>query len=81
MQRFGCGMPRSLRFRPRCAVAAVDAESGDVVLMAEGDWLWFADTGISDVRGALDLHGHPGQGATTNTAPNMVARDRVFVLR
>jgi hypothetical protein len=43
------------------AVAAVDAESGDVMLVAEGDGLGLADSGIGDVGGTLDFHGHPAE--------------------
>jgi hypothetical protein len=45
------------------AVAAIDAESGDVVLMAERDGLRLADPGVGDVGGTLDFHGHPAEGS------------------
>src|SRR6266478_9147615 len=41
------------------AVTAVDAESGDMVLVAEGDGLRLAHSSIGDVRRALDLHRDP----------------------
>jgi hypothetical protein len=43
-------------------VAAVDAESGDVMLMAEGNGLRFAYASVRDVGGTLDFHRHPTQG-------------------
>src|SRR5712671_2442999 len=43
------------------AVAAVDAESGDVMLMAEGHRLRPADSSIGNVRGALNLHCDPAE--------------------
>ena len=44
------------------AIAAVDAEAADVVLVAERDGLRFADASISNVGGALNLHRDPTQG-------------------
>ena len=41
------------------AVAAVDPESGDVMLMAEGHGLRLPHSGIGNVGGTLDLHCHP----------------------
>src|SRR6266852_7794348 len=41
------------------AITAVDAESGDVVLVAEGYRLRLADSGIGDIGRALDLHRDP----------------------
>ena len=43
------------------AIAAVDAESGDVVLVAKRDRLRFAHAGISNVRRALNFVPHPPQ--------------------
>src|SRR5258708_7721546 len=41
------------------AVTAVDAESGDMMLVAERDRLRLAHSGVGDVRRALDLHRDP----------------------
>src|SRR5580704_8392475 len=41
------------------AVAAVDAESGDVMLMTEGHGLRLAHSRVGDVRRTLDLHRDP----------------------
>jgi|SRR5580658_1216098 hypothetical protein len=41
------------------AVAAVDAQSGNVVLMAERDRLRLAHPGVGHVGRTLDLHRHP----------------------
>src|ERR1700719_2949033 len=49
------------RLNGSVAVAAVDAESGYVVLVAEGYGLRFPHSSISDVRRALNLHRHPAQ--------------------
>ena len=62
-------------------VAAIDAQTGDVVLVAEGNGLRLSNTRISDVRGTLDFVGIQPSAATTKTAPKIVARDRLFVLR
>lgn len=43
------------------AVAAVDAQAADVVLVAERDGLRLADSGVGDVGGTLDFHGHPAE--------------------
>jgi len=45
------------------AVAAIDPEAGDVVLVAEGNRLRLANTRIGDIRRALDFHCHPAQGS------------------
>src|SRR5579864_5170714 len=52
---------KTRRFHRRMAVAAVDAEPADVVLMAERYWLRLSHSGISEVRRALYFHRHPGQ--------------------
>jgi len=43
------------------AVAAIDPESGNVVLVTERHRLRLAHTGIGNVRRTLDFHRHPGQ--------------------
>ena len=43
------------------AVAAVDAQTRDVVLVAEGNGLRLADSGVSDVGRTLYLVGDPAQ--------------------
>ena len=43
------------------AVAAVDAKSGNVVLVAERDRLWLAHAGVGDVWRALNFHRDPTQ--------------------
>src|SRR5271154_6644057 len=43
------------------AVAAVDAESGNVMLMAERRRLRLAHSGVGDVRRTLHLHCHPSE--------------------
>ena len=44
------------------AIAAVDAEAGDVMLMAERNRLRLANPRISDIGRALNFHGHPTEG-------------------
>src|SRR5208282_130175 len=43
----------------RVAIAAVNAESGDVMLVAEGHGLWLAHSSIGDVRRTLHLQRRP----------------------
>jgi hypothetical protein len=43
------------------AVAAINTESGNVMLMAEGHGLRLAHSGIGKVRRTLDLHRHPAE--------------------
>jgi hypothetical protein len=43
-------------------VAAVDAESGDVVLVAKGDGLRLAYASVRNVGGTLNFHRHPTEG-------------------
>jgi hypothetical protein len=45
------------------AVAAIDAETGDVMLVAEGHRLRFANPGVGDIRRALDFERRPSQGS------------------
>ena len=43
------------------AIAAVDAKTGDMVLVAEGHWLRLAYARISNVRRALNFKRGPAQ--------------------
>src|SRR6266446_835733 len=53
------------------AVTAVDAKSGDMVLVAERDGLRLAHTGVGDVRRTLDLLRDPTErGNHENRAKN-----------
>src|SRR5580658_9507093 len=51
------------RFNRGMTVAAIDAEPGYVMLVAEGNGLILSDTGVRDVRSALQLDHNPGQAA------------------
>lgn len=44
------------------AIAAVDAETGHVVLVAERDGLRLAYSGVGDVGRTLNFHRYPAQG-------------------
>jgi hypothetical protein len=60
------------------AVAAVNTESGNMMLMAEGDWLRLAHTGIGYVRRTLYCVTDPDQSCDDeDSAENGGARQRV----
>ena len=60
------------------AVAAVNAESGNMMLVAEGDWLRLAHTGVGYIGGTLYGVTHPDQSCDDeNRAENGGARQRV----
>lgn len=60
------------------AVAAIDAESGNVVLMAERDRLRFANAGVGHKRGSLNQIGDSAQcGNDKHGAENGGAGQRV----
>ncbi len=50
-------------FNRSMAVPAIDAESGDVMLMAEGNWLRLPDSSVCDEGSALQLQQNPEQAA------------------
>jgi hypothetical protein len=43
------------------AVAAIDAEPGNVMLVAEGHGLRLSHSGVRNVRRTLDFHRHPAE--------------------
>src|ERR1041385_938323 len=60
------------------AITAVDAQSGDVVLMAEGDGLRLAHSGESDIRRSLDRIADPDQSCDyEDSAENRGASERI----
>src|SRR5882724_197351 len=48
------------------AIAAINTESGDVMLVAEGHRLWLSDPGVGDVGRALELPQNPAKPADDN---------------
>ena len=63
------------------AVAAVDAELAGVVLVAERHRLLARDARLRDIRGAVDERQPQSAGDDENTAPKILSREKVLVLR
>ena len=63
------------------AVAAVDAELADVVLVAERDRLDAGDVRLSDVGRTINHGGEPGQAGEDEHGPKIVSRERTLKLR
>ena len=60
------------------AIAAIDAESANVMLMAEGRGLRPGHSSVGDIRGALDLRRRPEQhGDDEDGAKDRGARDGI----
>ena len=83
MQVLVGGMPANARVLDRgVAVAAVDAVAADVALVAELDRLLARDVRLGDPGRPIHLRDEPQQRQPTkNTAPKMLTRAIVFVLR
>ncbi len=65
-------------FNRGVAIAAIDTQTGNVMLMAEGHGLRLAHACISDVGRALNLHRHPTQsGQHEDRAKNRDARQSI----
>ena len=74
--RRNTGKTRSLN--RSVAIAAVDAEAGNVVLMAEGDGLRLPHAGVGDIGRALNLHRDPAErGYDEHRAKNCGSRQGV----